>query len=78
MTDVLHHISRPRGFFLRLHAVCAQGGVAAMIEPWVARWSWGVYTHLHYEPFLPETLFWEFPINGPLSGPNGALPWILF
>ena len=49
-----------------------------MIEPWVTAWGRWVYTHLHHEPFLPEAPQWEFPQTGPLSGANGALPWILF
>ena len=32
----------------------------------------------HHEPFQPEALDWSFPGSGPLSGANGALPWILF
>jgi hypothetical protein len=49
-----------------------------MIEPWVSPWSRFVYTHLHHEPFQPETASWELPSSGPLSGANGALPWIIF
>jgi hypothetical protein len=50
----------------------------ALIEPWVTPWSRWVYTHLHHEPFDPEASAWELPASGPLSGANGALPWILF
>jgi hypothetical protein len=49
-----------------------------MIEPWVTPWSRWIYTRLHHEPFHPEALQWEFPAQGPLSGANGALPWIIF
>ena len=49
-----------------------------MIEPWVTPWSRVIYTRLHHEPFEPETKDWEFPSTGPLSGANGALPWIVF
>jgi hypothetical protein len=49
-----------------------------MIEPWVTPWSQQVYRHLHHEPFLPYAEHWEFPPAGPLSGANGALPWIIF
>ena len=48
-----------------------------MIEPWRTPWSEWVYTHLHPEPFLPDAS-WEIPDAGPLSGANGALPWIVF
>jgi hypothetical protein len=49
-----------------------------MIEPWVTRWSRLIYTRLHHEPFRPEADEWSFPPGGPLSGANGALPYILF
>jgi hypothetical protein len=49
-----------------------------MIEPWVTAWSKLVYSKLHHEPFQPEAQQWEFPSTGPLSGANGALPWMLF
>jgi hypothetical protein len=49
-----------------------------MIEPWVTPWSRWVYTHFHHEPFDPRAVEWEVPRAGPLSGANGALPWILF
>ena len=49
-----------------------------MVEPWVTTWSKFIYTKLHHEPFRPDATEWEFPATGPLSGANGALPWILF
>jgi hypothetical protein len=48
-----------------------------MIEPWWTPWSEWVYTHLHSEPFSPGSE-WGIPNTGPLSGANGALPWIVF
>jgi hypothetical protein len=49
-----------------------------MIEPWVTPWSELIYTRLHHEPFQPQAKQWEFPTTGPLSGANGALPYIVF
>ena len=49
-----------------------------MIEPWVSPWSRLVYMHLHHEPFLPNADASAPPGGGPLSGANGALPWIMF
>jgi len=78
MTNVLHHLPRV-GSFLRSAGACVrEGGVISMIEPWQTRWSRFVYTKLHHEPFHPEAGEWEFPSAGPLSGANGALPWMLF
>lgn len=78
MTDVLHHIPRVRDFFAESARCVRPGGVIAMVEPWVTSWSRLIYTKLHHEPFRPDTDAWEFPTNGPLSGANGALPWVLF
>ena len=77
MTNVLHHLPRPLRFFAEAARAVRPGGVVAMIEPWVTWWSRQVYTRLHHEPFLPGG-DWEIPSGGPLSGANGALPWILF
>ncbi len=49
-----------------------------MIEPWVTSWSKLIFMNLHYEPFFPEAQDWSFPSTGPLSGANGAIPWIVF
>lgn len=78
MTNVLHHLPRPLRFFAEAARAVRPGGVVTMIEPWVTPWSRWVYTRLHHEPFLPEAREWEIPAGGPLSGANGALPWILF
>jgi SAM-dependent methyltransferase len=78
MTNVLHHLPRPLRFFAEAARCVRPGGVVTMIEPWVTPWSRWVYTRLHHEPFLPESREWEIPAGGPLSGANGALPWILF
>jgi len=77
MTDVFHHIPDV-GRFLGEAARCVRpGGKLVMIEPWRTAWSEWVYTHLHSEPFSPES-GWEIPNTGPLSGANRALPWIVF
>jgi SAM-dependent methyltransferase len=78
MTDVLHHLPRARAFFAEAARCVRPGGAVVMIEPWVSRWSRLIYTKLHHEPFRPDADAWEFPATGPLSGANGALPWIIF
>jgi SAM-dependent methyltransferase len=78
MTNVLHHLSDVRAFFREASRCVRPGGVVAMVEPWVTTWSRFVYGRFHDEPFAPEAGAWEFPSTGPLSGANGALPWIVF
>jgi SAM-dependent methyltransferase len=78
MTDVLHHIPDCSAFFREAARVIRPGGKVVMIEPWNTTWSRWVYQHLHHEPFEPEARDWQIPSSGPLSGANGALPWIIF
>jgi SAM-dependent methyltransferase len=77
MVDVLHHIPDNRAFLAEAQRCLRSGGSIVMIEPWVSTWSRGIYTRLHHEPFDPNAKDWSFPAAGPLSGANGALPWII-
>jgi SAM-dependent methyltransferase len=78
MTNVFHHFPDPRTFLREASGCIQPGGAIAMVEPWVTPWSRIVYRHLHHEPFNPAASLWEFPSEGPLSGANNALPWIVF
>lgn len=78
MTNVLHHIADVSRFFEEASRCLRPGGKVLMIEPWVTPWSKFVYTRFHHEPFDPNVEDWSFPTSGPLSGANGALPWIVF
>jgi len=78
MTDVFHHISKPREFMREAVRVLQRGGKIVMIEPWVTRWSRWVYPRFHHEPLQLDVKEWDFPSSGPLSGANQALPWIIF
>jgi len=78
MVDVLHHLCEPRKFFAEAARCLVPGGKIIMVEPWNTVLSSLVWGKLHHEPFRPRAATWEFPTSGPLSGANGALPWILF
>jgi SAM-dependent methyltransferase len=78
MVDVFHHLPAVCRFLQDANRCLRQGGKIIMIEPWVTLWSRWVYRHLHHEPFIPEVTRWEIASGGPLSGANGALPWIVF
>jgi SAM-dependent methyltransferase len=78
LVDVFHHIPMPRRFLSEAARGLRTGGVLAMIEPWRTPWSSFIYRFFHPEPFDPGARNWEFPSTGPLSGANGALPWIVF
>lgn len=78
MTDVLHHIPDVGRFFREAERTLRPGGAVLMIEPWNTALARFVWTRLHHEPFEPAAEHWEFPVSGPLSGANSALPWIVF
>jgi SAM-dependent methyltransferase len=78
MTNVLHHLPDIRGFLREAGRAVKPGGRLVMVEPWVTTWSTFIYRRLHTEPFEPDAASWELPSRGPLSGANGALPWIVF
>ncbi len=77
MIDVLHHLPRPRLFFSEALRCLKPGGGIIMIEPANTVWSRFIYRNFHHEPFEPEAE-WELDEGGPLSGANGAIPWIIF
>jgi SAM-dependent methyltransferase len=78
MTDVFHHLPDCRQFLESAARCVRPGGRIVAIEPWVSDWSRFVYGRLHHEPFDPGSREWAFPRQGPLSGANGALPWMVF
>ena len=78
MIDVLHHLPNCRKFFSEASRTLRQGGRIIMIEPANTIFSSFIYRHFHHENFNPDAKEWSFTTSGPLSGANGALPWIIF
>ncbi len=78
MIDVLHHIPDCERFFIEATRVLVPEGEIFMIEPANTFWSRLIYRYLHHEPFDPDRATWRFETEGPLSGANGALPWMVF
>ncbi len=78
MIDVLHHIPDCKSFFREAQRVLKPGGKIIMIEPANTSFSRFIFQNFHHENFDPKTESWSFPTSGPLSGANGALPWIIF
>jgi SAM-dependent methyltransferase len=77
MIDVFHHIPDSKQFLLEAQRVLKPGGKIIMIEPANSIWGRFIYQNFHHEPFDP-TAGWFIPESGPMSGANGALPWIVF
>lgn len=47
--DVVHHLSRPRRFFVEAARVLRESGQLLVIEPWVSPFSFPVYRFIHQE-----------------------------
>lgn len=76
MVNVLHHIPDSASFFKEAERVLCKGGKIIMVEPANTIWSRFIYSRFHHEPFEVDA-GWSLPASGPLSGANGALPWII-
>jgi SAM-dependent methyltransferase len=77
MIDTMHHIPDSEKFLNEASRILKKGGKIVMIEPANTIWGRFIYRNFHHEPFIPEGS-WTIPSTGPLSGANGALPWIVF
>jgi len=77
MIDTMHHIPDSARFLDEANRVLAVNGVIMMIEPANTIWGRFIYKNFHHEAFNPKG-DWTIPDTGPLSGANGALPWIVF
>jgi SAM-dependent methyltransferase len=77
MVDTMHHIPDSEVFLNEVNRVLKKGGKMIMIEPANSLWGRFIYKNFHHEPFNTGG-DWSIPERGPLSGANGALPWIVF
>ena len=77
MIDTFHHIPDSEVFLAEVSRVLKKRGMLIMIEPANSMWGRFIYKNFHHEPFDPSGN-WKIPPSGPMSGANGALPWIVF
>ena len=77
MIDTFHHIPDATQFLKEVDRTLVKGGKMVMIEPANSWWGRNIYQRFHHEPFDPLGA-WSFPSTGPMSGANGALPWLVF
>jgi SAM-dependent methyltransferase len=77
--NMFHHLPEPRRFFDELVRVLHPGGGAILIEPFHGPFASLLYPRLfRSEGFDKRSLTWEADINGPMSGANQALSYIVF
>ncbi|TSA34627.1 MAG: class I SAM-dependent methyltransferase [Porphyromonadaceae bacterium] len=77
MTDAMHHIPDSEKFLQEVNRVLVDNGKLILIEPANSIWGRFIFRNFHHEPFDPRAS-WTIPSSGPMSGANGALPWIIF
>ncbi len=77
MVDTFHHIPYSEKFLEEATRILKKDGIIMMIEPANSWWGRYIYRTFHHEPFDPSG-DWTIPPSGPMSGANGALPWIVF
>jgi len=78
MIDVLHHIPNCKAFFSEAQRTLKLGGMVIMSEPANTILSRFFYQNFHHENFDPSGGWKIEDSTGPLSGANGAIPWIVF
>jgi SAM-dependent methyltransferase len=77
MVDTFHHIPDIEKFLHEVNRVLVHNGKMIMIEPANSLWGRFIFKNFHHEPFDVNG-GWKIPEKGPLTGANGALPWIVF
>ncbi len=77
MIDTFHHIPDSEQFLNEVTRTLTPGGKMIMVEPANSIWGRFIYKNFHHEPFDTKG-GWTIPESGPLTGANGALPWIVF
>jgi SAM-dependent methyltransferase len=78
MMNVLHHIHNSPKAFYEFSRCLKTGGKILIVDQYPGFPSRLILKYAHHEPFYPESPKWEFADQGPLSGANGALAWIIF
>jgi SAM-dependent methyltransferase len=78
MLNVLHHIADVEAFFGEAQRCLRRGGRVFLVDQNLGWISTPILRWLHHEPCDPQAREWAFASQGPLSGANGALAWIVF
>jgi SAM-dependent methyltransferase len=75
--DLVHHLARPRDFFVEVARVLGPGGRLAAVEPWVTPFSYPIYRWAHEEGCNLSIDPWAPFGAGPKEAfeGDGALAW---
>lgn len=78
MMNVFHHLTDVESVLLETQRCLMPGGRLFITDQHVGYISTFLLRYAHHEPFNPNQKAWKCDAKGPLSGANGALPWIVF
>lgn len=78
MTNVFHHIPDAECFLREAERCLAPGGRLLIVDQHPGHIAGPLLKYFHHEPYDPAAAEWRFATTGPLSGANGALPWLVF
>jgi len=78
MLNVFHHIPDVEAFLREASRCLCPGGRMLIVDQHPGIFARPILKHFHHEPFDRSTASWQFNAEGPLSGANGALAWIVF
>lgn len=78
MVNVFHHLTAVDQFLVNVQRILKKNGRMIMVEPWMTPWCHWVFTKVNPEPTDVNVKSWRLFSDGPLSGANAALPWIVF
>lgn len=78
MINVFHHIQDVEAFLFEAQRCLVPRGRLFIVDQHVGYISRPILDHIHHESFQPDAEEWAFETNGPVSGANGALAWMVF
>lgn len=78
MLNVLHHINNSPQALKEFSRCLMPKGRILIVDQYPGIPSRFILKYAHHEPFNDQSKSWEFESEGPLSGANGALAWIIF
>lgn len=78
MFNVFHHIADVAAFLGEASELLMPGGRLLIVDQHPGWISAPILRYAHHEPYDSQARQWQFAADGPLSGANGALAWMVF
>ncbi|MBI1859530.1 MAG: class I SAM-dependent methyltransferase [Deltaproteobacteria bacterium] len=78
LLNVFHHIPNVEKFLSEANRCLMPGGRILIVDHHPGWVGGPIYRWAHNEPFNALASTWSFPSDGPMTGANAALAWIVF